>query len=147
MILIDANVLLYAYNSSSPDHERARAWLETTLAEEGDVRIDLVTLLAFVRIATNPAVFARPMSVDEAIAAVEAWLALPNVSVAQPTTSHWSALADVARTGQVRGPDVMDAHLAALAIQSGATLCTTDRGFARFDALKRLNPLAVLHSA
>lgn len=147
MIVIDANVLLYAYNSSSPDHERARAWLETTLAEEGDVRIDLETLLAFVRIATNPAVFGRPMSVDEAIAAVEAWLALPNVSVAQPTTSHWSALADVARTGQVRGPDVMDAHLAALAIQSGATLCTTDRGFARFDALKRLNPLAVPNSA
>ncbi len=143
MILIDANVLLYAYNSSAPDHQRARTWLEQTFAEEGDVRIDLVTLLAFVRIATNPAVFARPMTVDEAIAIVEAWLALPNVSVAQPTTSHWSALADVARAGQVRGPDVMDAHLAALAIQSGATLCTTDRGFARFDGLKRLNPLTV----
>ena len=143
MILIDANVLLYAYNSSAPDHQRARTWLEQTFAEEGDVRIDLVTLLAFVRIATNPAVFARPMTVDEAIAIVEAWLALPNVSVAQPTTSHWSALADVARAGQVRGPDVMDAHLAALAIQSGATICTTDRGFARFDGLKRLNPLTV----
>lgn len=143
MILIDANLLLYAYNSSGADHDRARLWLENTLAEEEDIRIDLVTLLAFVRIATNPAVFARPMPVDEAIAAVEAWLALPNVSIAQPTSSHWSALRDVAQAGQARGPQVMDAHLATLAIQSGATLCTTDKGFARFDDLKRLNPLLV----
>lgn len=146
MILIDANVLLYAYNTSSPDHERARSWLEQVLSGEEDVRLDLVTVLAFVRLATNPAVFVRPMSVEEAIAAVELWLALPHVSIVEPTASHWPTLAAVARAGQVRGPQVMDAHLATLAMQSGATLCTTDKGFARFDGLKRQNPLTAASS-
>jgi toxin-antitoxin system PIN domain toxin len=141
VILLDANILLYAYDTSNPQHERARTWLERALTEEDDVRIALVTLLAFIRIASNPQVFVRPMRVDEAVGIVESWLGLSNVSVAEPTTSHWSALAEVARGGQVRGPQVMDAHLCALAIQSGATLCTTDKGFARFDGLKRLNPL------
>jgi toxin-antitoxin system PIN domain toxin len=141
VILLDANILLYAYDTSSPQHDPAKRWLQRTFTEEEDVRIALLTLLAFVRIASNPQVFTRPMSVDEAVGLVESWLALPNVSVAEPTSSHWTALGEVARAGQARGPQVMDAHLCALALQSGAVLCTTDKGFARFDGLKRLNPL------
>jgi uncharacterized protein len=142
VILIDANVLLYAYDADSPFHDRARTWLEETLARERDVRLALVTLLAFVRIATDRRLFTQPLSVEEATVIVAGWMDRPNVSIAEPTASHWTGLADAARNGQVSGPDVMDAHLVALAFGSGATLCTTDKGFARFDGLKRLNPLA-----
>ena len=141
MILVDANLLLYAFDSSSPQHEPAKAWLERTLSEEADVRFALVTLLAFVRIATNARVFARPLSVPDACGLVDGWLALPNVKVAHPTSTHWTALGEAATGGQVSGPGVMDAHLCALALQSGATLCTTDKGFARFDGLRRVDPL------
>jgi len=140
-MLLDANVLLYAYDTSSPQHQRARDWLEATLNGDEDVSIALVTLLAFIRIATHPQVFARPMQVRDAVDGVREWLSLPIVSIAEPATSHWHALAVTASNAQVRGADVMDAHLATLAMQSGATLVTTDKGFARFDGLKRANPL------
>jgi toxin-antitoxin system PIN domain toxin len=142
VILVDANVLLYAYDSSSPQHDRARTWLETALADQPDVRIALVTLLAFVRIATNVRLFTNPFDVDEAAAIVASWLALPNVSIAEPTSSHWPAMAAAAKNAQVSGPGVMDAHVAALALASGATLCTSDKGFARFDGLKRIDPIS-----
>lgn len=141
MILIDANLLLYAYDASSPRHEQARAWLESTLTGDEEVRFSLLTLLAFVRIATNPAVFERHLPTAEAIGCVREWLDLPNVAVADPTARHWSLLDDVATAGQARGPLVMDAHLAALAIEHGATLCTTDRDFARFPTLRSRDPL------
>ncbi len=141
MILIDANLLLYAYDASSPRHEQARAWLESTLTGDEEVRFSLLTLLAFVRIATNPAVFERPLPTAEAIGFVREWLDLPSVAVAEPTARHWSLLDDVAATGQARGALVVDAHLAALTIEHGATLCTTDRDFARFPALRSRDPL------
>jgi uncharacterized protein len=142
VIILDANLLLYAYDSSNSSHKAARAWLERTLQGDEDVSIPLVTLLAFIRIGTHPKVFARPMGVEDAVGAVQSWLELPNVSIAEPASSHWTQLAAVARSGQARGGEVMDAHVATLAIQSGATLCTTDKGFARYDGLKRLNPIA-----
>lgn len=141
MILIDANLLLYAHDASSSRHAQARAWLEAVMSGDEDVRLSLVTLLAFVRIGTNPAVFSAPLTVSEAIDVVAEWLDLPNVSVAEPTVRHWSVLAKVADEGQVRGAGVMDAHLAALATEHGATLCSTDRDFARFPGLASRNPL------
>lgn len=140
MILVDANLLLYAYDTSSPHHEKARTWLEGTLAEEA-VGLTLTTLLAFVRIATAPTVFARPLAVGDAVAIIQEWLALPTVSVVEPTRRHWAVLAEMAQAGQARGALVMDAHLAALAREHGAVLCTTDRDFARFDGLRWHDPL------
>ena len=141
MILIDANLLLYAYDRSSPQHPEAKRWLERTLVSDEGVRLALVTLLAFLRISTSAAVFRRPLPAREAIGIVTSWLQLPSVGVAEPSDGHWSLLETLTRRGQARGALLMDAHLAALAIEHGATLCTTDRDFARFPRLKLRNPL------
>jgi toxin-antitoxin system PIN domain toxin len=142
VILIDANVLLYAYNASGPRHPKARAWLETALAGPTPVRLAWVTVLAFVRIGTNPRAFAQPMSIADATATVSSWLAQPTVSLLEPTERHWEILEPLLVTAQARGDLVTDAHLAALAIEHGAALCTTDRDFARFPGLRTIDPLA-----
>jgi hypothetical protein len=142
VILLDANLLLYAHDTTSPRHEAARAWLERTLGEEPDVRLGVATVLAFIRISTDARVYERPMEPPEAIAIAAALLARPNVSLATPGDRHWSLLAGVASDGQARGPMLMDAHLAALAIEHGATLATTDRDFRRFSGLRQLDPLS-----
>jgi toxin-antitoxin system PIN domain toxin len=141
LILIDANLLLYAYDSSTPHHDRAREWFEEILSGEEDVRLALTSVFAFLRIGTNPAVFSRPFTAAEAISIVLSWLDQPGVALAHPTDAHWSVLDDMCRAGQARGPILMDAHLAALAVEHGASLCTTDRDFARFPRLKVIDPL------
>lgn len=141
-ILIDANLLLYAYHPKAEHHEAARAWLEATLSGSELVRFAWLTLLAFLRISTNRRVFERPLSVSEAAAQVSSWLAQPGAGVLEPGERHWGILRALMKDGQVAGPLVMDAVLAALAIEHGATLHTTDRDFARFPGLKWTNPLA-----
>ena len=141
MILVDANLLLYAYDSTSPSHAGAKAWLEATLSGDEEVRISLTSALAFIRIATNPSVFRQPMSVATAVGIVAEWLDRPGVSLALPAVGHWTRLAKLATDGQARGPLVTDAHLAVLAQEHGAVLCTTDRDFARFAGLRTHNPL------
>ncbi|MDQ3784594.1 MAG: PIN domain-containing protein [Actinomycetota bacterium] len=141
MILIDANLLLYAYNASSSQHNAAAGWLEETLNGTEAIRFALMSLLAFVRIVTNPTVFAHPMPTPEAIAIVQLWLELPQTGLAHPTEQHWTLLDQLVRSGQARGAMVMDAHLAALALEYGATLYTTDRDFARFPELRFTDPL------
>ena len=101
MILVDANLLLYAYDSRSPRHEVARTWLEATLDSDEQVGFALVTLMAFIRIGTSPAVFERPLPVGTAIDLVEGWLRLPNVALTEPSGRHWVVLARVADAGQV----------------------------------------------
>jgi uncharacterized protein len=141
MILIDANVLFYAYDGVSSHHAKARDWLDAALSHEPAVRFSWTTLLAFIRIATNPRAAERPLSTAQAAAIVASWLAVPSVGVLSPTARHWSILCDLLDKGQARGNLVMDAHLAALAIEHGATLCTTDRDFLRFPGLKIENPI------
>lgn len=142
MILVDANVLLYAYDRICPRHDAARTWLEAALSGDEAVGLPLVTLVAFVRIATNPAVYRRPLSPARAVEIVGNWLARPNVTIAQPSERHWAILAAVEARGQARGALIVNAHLAALAIERGATLATTDRDFARFEGLRLRDPLA-----
>ena len=141
MIVLDANLLLYAHDSESPVHDRARSWLENTLIVEAEVGIALVSLLAFVRVGTHPSIFRRPMTVPAAFEIVFGWLDRPNVGIVHPTRRHFELVAELARTGKVRGADLMDAHIAALAIEHGATLCTSDRGFARFKGLRSEDPI------
>lgn len=141
MILVDANLLLYAYDRTSPRHEPARAWFEGLMNGEEDVRFGLATLLAFLRIATNPAVFRRPLRPTRAVEIVASWLGRSNVSIASPSDRHWRILAEVAAAGQARAALMMDAHLAALATEYSATLATTDRDFARFRGLRFIDPL------
>lgn len=141
MILIDANLLLYAYHSRAEHHVKSRKWLEKVLAGPGLVRFAWLTLWAFLRIGTSRNVFARPLSTAEAEAAISAWLAQPAAGILDPGERHWDILRGLVRESQTSGPLVMDAVLAALAIEHGATICTADRDFARFPGVKWTNPL------
>ncbi len=142
MILVDANLLLYAYHPRAEQHAAARKWLEQVLAGPELVRFAWMTIWAFLRIATNPRAFERPLSLDEASAAAKSWLDQPCAGVVEPNERHWEILLDVAGKGQAVGPLITDAALAAIAIEHGAILYTTDRDFARFPGLKWVNPLA-----
>lgn len=141
MILVDANLLLYAYHPRAPEHAASRAWLDEVLSGSASVRFAWLTLWAFLRISTNLRVFERPLSSAEAAASVSSWLAQPSVGILEPGERHWGILAGLLGAGQATGPLVMDAALAALAIEHGATLQTTDRDFARFAGLSWKNPL------
>lgn len=141
MILVDANLLLYAYHPKAEQHEKSRTWLEAVLSGTDVVGFAWLTLWAFVRISTNPRVFDNPLSASEAADAVSSWLDQPVSTILQPGERHWDILRAVARDGQAVGPLFMDAVLAAIAMEHGATLCTTDRDFARFPGLKWTNPL------
>ncbi len=142
MILVDANLLLHAYNPRSAEHDASRAWLERTLSGAEFVRFAWLSLWAFLRISTNARVFERPLSIAEAESIVSAWLAQPSAGVIEPGDRHWDILRGLAREGQVTGPLLMDAVLAAIAIEHGATLHTTDRDFTRFPGLAWMNPIA-----
>ena len=141
MILIDANLLLFAYNSRAAEHGASRRWLEATLSGPGLVRFAWITLWAFLRISTNPRVFERPLSMPEAEDIVSSWREQPVVGILEPEERHWEILRTLTRDGKTRGPLVMDAVLAAIAIEHGATLYTTDRDFARFPGLSWIDPL------
>lgn len=144
MRLVDANLLLYAYDPNAAQHHASRIWLEDTLSGSSLVRFAWITLWAFLRIATNPRVFERPLSMAEAERHVSAWLAQPAAGILEPGERHWEILRQLAQDGQAAGPLVMDAALAAIAIEHGATLCTTDRDFARFPGLTWTNPIVTL---
>ena len=142
MILVDANLLLYAYDASSRFHARARGWLEEVLSGPDPVGLAWTTVLAFLRISTNSRALAHPLSLKEAISIVSSWLGQPCVMLLEPGEKHWEILSSLLESAQVRGPLVMDAHLAALALEHGAVLASSDRDFSRFDRLRTLNPLA-----
>ncbi len=141
MRLLDANLLIYAYDSSSHFHLRAKPWLEQLLSEPEPVWIPWNSLLAFLRITTNPRILQNPFSIEEATTIASEWLQRPTVSILEPGTRYWSILSRMLPAAQARGDLVMDAHLAALAIEHGALLLSTDRDFSRFDGLRWLNPL------
>lgn len=142
MILPDLNILLYAYDADTPFHQAAKLWLEESLSGSETVALSWHTIVGFLRIGTNPRVFKVPLTIAEAIEIVEEWLACPSVKIALPTMRHWEILQDMLITGQAAGNLISDAHLAALAIEKGAVLVTTDKDFARFgNRLKIVNPL------
>lgn len=141
MILVDANLLVYAKVSDFPQHPAARAWLEAALNGTGRVGLAWPSVLAFLRITTNPRVFARPLSSTEAWSQVEAWLAVPVVWTPAPTARHAVLLGRMLRETKATGNLVPDAHIAALAVEHGLTLCSTDGDFARFPDLRWLDPL------
>ena len=142
MIVLDANVLLYAYDSKAAAHARCKTWLEGALNGEAQIAIPWQTLLAFVRIATNPRAFGNPLTVSAAVELVETWMARPHVVVLAPGGRYWPILKQQLLEAQVSGPLVTDAALAALTLEHGAALATTDRDFRRFDELEIINPAA-----
>ncbi|HTC53942.1 MAG TPA: TA system VapC family ribonuclease toxin [Steroidobacteraceae bacterium] len=140
MKLLDANILLYAYDSDSAQHFACRTWLEAVFNAEETLALPWQTLLAFVRIATNPRAVQRPLTASEACGIVDSWLQRPNVVVLDAGERFWEIFQAQMVEAQVRGPLVTDTALAALALEHGATLCSTDRDFRRFRALKLLDP-------
>jgi toxin-antitoxin system PIN domain toxin len=142
VILVDANVLVYAHSRSFNQHEAARTWLDKRLNGPAPIGLPWPSLLAFVRVMSNPRVLTRPRSPAEAWSQVEAWLDCPTAWIPLPTERHRETLAGLLMVAVPRGNLVPDAHLAALAIEHGLTLCSTDGDFARFPGLRWENPLA-----
>lgn len=142
MILVDANLLLYAEDSLSSQHEGARAWWDAQLSGTEPVGLCWPVLTAFVRIATNPRLHQRPLTLEEACARVQSWLDQPCVRWLHPTENHWRLFQQTLHAGGAIGNLVTDAHLAAIAMEHNCQLCSTDADFARFPGLKWRNPLA-----
>ncbi len=141
MILLDANLLLYAYNVGSQEHQPALKWIEQARRGSQIIGLAWVTIFAFLRVATAPRIFVEPLTLQAAAAIISEWLASSNVIVPSPTERHWELFAALLPSTRARGSLIMDAHLAALAIEHGATLCTNDRDFARFPGLKLEFPI------
>ncbi|OGA22121.1 MAG: hypothetical protein A3I02_05645 [Betaproteobacteria bacterium RIFCSPLOWO2_02_FULL_67_26] len=141
MRIVDLNVLLYAVNSDAAQHEVARTWWEMAVNDEETVGLAWVVLLGFLRLATNPRVFPRPLAPDVAAAKLGTWLALDNVRVVREKDDHWETLKPLLRGSGTAGNLTTDAHLAALAISHDAVLVSCDTDFARFKGLRWENPL------
>ena len=140
-MLLDANVLLFAVDATSPFHKRAADWLELQLNGPRRVGLPWSSLGAFLRISTNPRAAAHPLAPDDAWAHVEEWLATEPAWIPQPTEGHAAIFGALIRDYQLRGNLIADAQLAALAIEHGLTVCSADTDFARFRELRWENPL------
>jgi len=141
-MLIDANLLVFAVREESPFHVKARNWLTDQLNGERRVGIPWQSLAAFLRIATNPRIYERPLEPIAAWTYVEGWLADDLVWTPAPTPRHAQVLGDLVKHHQPRGNLVTDAQLAALAIEHGLEVCSADTDFARFTEIRWNNPLA-----
>lgn len=142
MILLDANLLLFAVDDESPFHARAHQWLTDRLNGEQPVGIPWGSLGAFLRIVTHPRIPRRPLGPDAAWQHVEDWLACEVSWQPAPTPRHATVLAGLINRYQLRGNLIPDAQLAALAIEHGLELCSADTDFARFTEVRWRNPLA-----
>lgn len=141
MIVLDANILLYAYDSASPHHPKARLWIEESLSGTTTVGLPWQTISAFLRIMTNPKLPGERFALEEAVRLVDSWLEQPNVRLLAPTEDHWLLFRQMILEGQASGALAADAQLAALTMEYGGVLFTTDRDFARFPGLRWTNPL------
>ncbi len=141
MILVDANLLVYAAVSSMPQHARARRWLDARLNGAPKVGLPWPSLVAFIRLVTNPRVFQHPLTMAKAWTQVASWLEVESVWIPQPTERHAELFALMLANAGANHALVPDAHLAALALEHGLTLCSADGDFARFPRLLFENPL------
>lgn len=141
MILVDANLLIYAGVDSFAQHEHARRWLDDQLNGTARVGLPWASLLAFMRVTTNPRVFERPALISDAWRQVLAWLDRKTAWIPEPGERHREILGELLTSPGVQANLVQDAHLAAVAIEHGLTLCSTDGDFARFSDLRWENPL------
>lgn len=136
MILPDVNVLVHAYREDSPRHVSARAWLEELVHSDRAFAVSELVLSGFLRVVTHPRVFAPPTPLEQALEFAEALRSQPNCVVVAPGERHWPIFTRLCRAGDARGNLVPDAYLAALAVESGSKLVSTDRDFARLEDLQ-----------
>lgn len=136
------NVLIYAHRPDMPGHERFSEWLSSVVNDDPVYGMSEIVLSSFIRVVTNPRVFDRPTSFDEAVAAADALRTRPNCVLISPGPAHWDIFTRLCRETSVKGDLIADAYLAALAIESGSEWITTDRDFSRFPGLRWRHPLA-----
>jgi toxin-antitoxin system PIN domain toxin len=141
LIIIDANLLIYAYDQRSPHHQKSSAWIETVFSDTEPVGLPWQSVSAFLRVTTNRRLPGRGVTLQEAVQTVEDWMNEPNVRILVPGDGYWSLLRRMIVDGQASGALVSDAEIAALTIENGGVLYTADRDFARFPGLRWLNPL------
>jgi toxin-antitoxin system PIN domain toxin len=141
VIVVDANLLIYAVNMDSPHHQSARRWLEEVLSGTERVGFAWLVLLAFLRITTRPGILSNPLSGDQAVAYIDEWLAEPVTELIAAGDGHWPILRNLLSASGTYGNLTSDAHLAAFAIESGAVLYSADYDFQRFAGLQYVNPL------
>ena len=141
MIVLDVNLLLYAYDDTSAHNSAARAWLKKAFSGPELIGLPWQTIWAFLRLSTNSRIFTNSISMEMAISIVQQWMEQKQVRLLVPGERHWSIFQQMLVEGQVRGPLATDAELAALTIEYGGVLHTTDRDFARFQGLRWVNPL------
>ncbi|MBI4307078.1 MAG: type II toxin-antitoxin system VapC family toxin [Chloroflexi bacterium] len=142
MKLTDVNLLLYAVDSASPRHTVARRWLESQFSGHETFAFSWDVLVAFLRLSTNPRVFESPFQLNEAFDLVDSWFTRPNTTVLHPTERHAAVMRELLTPLGTAGNLTTDAHLAALAIEHGAELCSADSDFSRFSGIRWTNPLA-----
>ena len=141
MILLDANVLIYAHREDTPDHSRYRQWLENILNSTEPFGISDIVLSAVIRIATHPQIFKKPSPLKDVLKFIGQVRSCPHCLLANQGPQHWSIFYSLVQSLKLTGNAVPDAFLAALALEWGHGLITTDKGFARFPSLKWRHPL------
>ena len=141
MILVDANLLIYAVNRDAPQHKAARRWFEQAVSGHEPVGLPWVCLLAFLRITTRPGILANPLTVDQAVGYVESWLKQPFVEAVAPGPGHWPILRQLLHATGTAGNLTSDLHLAAMAIERSSSICSADHDYQRFAGLDHFNPL------
>lgn len=142
MILLDANLLIYAIDSDSPHHAKSRQWLEETLSGDTPVGLPWLVVLAFVRITTRAGIMRNPLSTEQAVGFVDEWLAQPYAVLIGPGENHWQVLRNLLLATGTAGNLTSDAHLAALSIEQGCEIASADHDFRRFPGVTLVNPLA-----
>lgn len=142
MIVVDVNLLIYAYDSTTPMHLEAKVWVEEVISSGNPIGLPWLNISAFIRILTFPGIHGERFSRDQVLSIVDGWLAMPHIRALTPGDSHWVLFREMLTKGDVRGKLTTDAQLAALTIEYGGVLHTTDRDFARFPGLRWVNPLA-----
>jgi len=140
--LVDANLLLYAVNADAPLHRKAKPWFEGVLSGTEPVGFEWTVLLAFLRLSTRSTVFPAPLELEDALTLIDGWLSQPCAVVVLPTDRHFDILRGLLAPLGSAGNLTSDAHLAAVALEHGAELCSCDADFARFPAVRWTNPLA-----
>ena len=141
MILVDANLLIYAINKDAPHHRKARLWLEKVLSGSEAVGFSWGVILAFLRITTRPGILSKPLVSGQALVYVDEWLDQPVAEVLSPGPGHWPIIRNLLSTAGTLGNLTSDAHLAAIAIENGAKVYSADYDFQRFQGIQHVNPL------
>ena len=143
MIVLDANILVYAINDQAPMHSEAKQWLEQQLSSTTPIGLPWLVIVAFLRLITNPRIFGDShLASDDAIHCMDLWLQHPNVTELHPGPEHWQILKRLLIRSGAAGNLTNDAHIAALAIERAALVCSTDNDFKRFQGVQHVNPLS-----